>query len=73
MKNLRANMKKKMPNNFIPRETLKVNENLPNNFIPREASKANESSPNNFIPREKPPKGKFIPFTVDNYEQKNAK
>ena len=57
MKNLRANMKKKMPNNFIPRETLKVNEN----------------SPNNFIACEKPPKRKFIPFTLDNYEQKNAK
>ena len=57
MKNLMANMKKKTPNNFIPRETLKVN----------------ESSPNNLIPREKSPKRKFTPFTVDNYEQKNAK
>tara|TARA_Y100001951_G_scaffold101354_1_gene106099 strand:+ start:1473 stop:1673 length:201 start_codon:yes stop_codon:yes gene_type:complete len=66
-------MKKKMPNNFIPHEALKVNENLPNNFIPRETSKANESSPNNFIAREKPPKRKFISFTIDNYEQKNAK
>ena len=63
----RTNVNKKMPNNLTD-----ANEKMPNNFIPRETSKVNENSPNNFIAREKPPKRKFIPFTIDNYEQKNA-
>jgi len=50
-----------------------MNKKTPNKFYPREALIVNEKTPNNFISREKPPKRKFIPFTVDNYEQKNAK
>ena len=47
-----------------------MNKKTPNNFIPRETSKVNEKTPNNFIPREKPPKREFVPFATDNYERK---
>jgi hypothetical protein len=64
-------MNKKTPNNFIPRETSKVNEKSPNKNRAREVLIMNKKTPNIFLAREKPILNrKFIPYAIESFKNR---